>query len=397
MANASPKRQSKRKLVATVANDSDSVNGKRASESNEEDMVEPLCTSMKNLTSTADLSISHESMVSDGALCQPNNYEHQMKTPNEMAKPLENGKGHVARGISSKKSLIFDSGMTPDAKDTSVSSARSSDLDGSDPPKAKASLSFTETAIPTRSFYGKTSEPTIVVAKPKVEWIFNQQFQSKVAKKSSDARMKQKLRARQLAKRMKAPSLWRFSGKMKFNKFKGKGRSKATNISKSSGSSKQNTSISSSGHDTSTQQIHEADQTNSIYTSNIEQNLRLQQILKEQQQAMNLPRAINWNGGEGASGSAQFTDSESESDNEETENTDPQENLVPGPEEQSKRKFFKSSSNTSAKYRVMGRISATVKRGGDLKLQSMPKRKKHRPNKGSYIRFDCVDYREIFI
>lgn len=367
----SPKRQLKRKLEGPA-------NGKRSGDTNEDDMVEPLCTSMKNLASAVDL------LKRSAASAEMQDYEQQMRTPNDMAKPADSGKGPVARGVSSKKSLVFDTGRTPDAKDAPASSVRSSDADGSDGPKAKASLSFTETAIPTRSFYGKTSEPTIAAPKPSVEWLLHRLPKAKVTKKPSEARTKQKLRTLRLAQRMKTPCLWRLSGKkMKFNRFVG--RSRAASLSRSSSSSsKPNTSVSSSGHDTSTQPNADSEQPKAVYTSNIEQNLRLQKILKDQRKNMDqLERSITWAGDEGASGSAQFSGSEYESDEAEAENTDPQENRVAGPaEEQSKRKFFKSSSKTSAKYRVMGRISATVKRGGDMKLQSMPKRKKQRINKG---------------
>lgn len=313
-----------------------------------------------------------------------------MKTPNELANTTKSSAGHIARGVSSKKSLMFDNSTTPSSTDATASSLITSELNASLGSKAKASLSFTEATISTRSFYGKPSETTAVMPKPNVETIFNSKFEANVTQNRSDSsRMKQQSRAKKLAKRMKGPSLWRFSGKMKYNRFKNRSSS-AANRSKSDTSTKHNSTV-SSGHNLSANQSTVDDDTtsNPLYTSNIEHNLRLQQILKDQTNALNHSRSIDWNGDANLSTMGGFSDSEYETDDDEqTENQDPQqENVVAVEEEdQSKRKFFKSKSGTSAKYRVMGRLNATLKRGGDLKLQ-MPKRKKRRSNKG--LSFNC--------
>lgn len=370
------RRQSKRKNKCVSNDDSD----KQSYDTSEEDVLAPLCTSMKNLSSSRERSQSNETILSENVLCQEQNYEQQMKTPNELAYTTKSSSDHIARGVSSKKSLNFDNGMTPNAMDVTASSVMSCDSNTSQGSKAKTSLSFTEAAISTRSFYGKPAEATAVVPKPNVEAILNENLEAKATKKIPT---KKQSKAKKLAKRMKGPSLWRFSGKMKFNQFKKRSKS-AGNRSKSDTSTKQNSSISSGHNTTAPQSTVDDTSTDLLYTSNIEHNLRLQQILKDQTNAMHQSRPINWNGDLSLNASNGFSDSEYETDNdEETENSVPQhENIVAvEQEDQSKRKFFKSSSSTSAKYRVMGRLNATLKRGGDLKLQ-MPKRKKRRANKG---------------
>lgn len=371
---ATTKEQSKRKIKWTSSPINEPESTERPQRC-EDDVVEPLCTSMQNLSSTAEASKSQGTIGSDLGSQEPN-YEQQMKTPHEISK---SGVKHNGRGISSKKALIFDSGMTPDPMDSSAFISKLNESDGLDRSKAKASLSFGESSISALSFYGKPSDTVIAVAKPKVGPKMNDLVEMALAKKLEAKRKKNRMVARKMAKRMKEPTLWGSMGKMKSNRFK-RPQMKSGKSSKSS--SKQNTSTSSS-HDTSVLQTSDADAPNSVFTSNIEHNLRLQQILKDQTNALTHSRAIDWTGdGSRNASAAGFSDSEYESDEEQTENQNPQfENTVTEQVDQTKRKFFKSNPSSSAKYRVMGRLNATIKRGGDLKLQ-MPKRKKRRANKG---------------
>lgn len=387
------KEQTKRKIKWT----SSPIDGSHSTErpqKGEDDVVEPLCTSMQNLSSTAAPPKSQETISGGNDLGKKEpNYEQQMKTPHDISKSSIQLNG---RGISSKKSLKFDSGMTPDPMDSSAFSSKLNESGGLDRSKAKASLSFGEATISTESFYGKASDK-VVVSQPKVEVKLKSRVELALAKKLEAYKMKKRTQARKMAQRMKGPTLWGTMGKMKSNKFKHPlikhPLIKPAKSSKSS--SKQNTSTSSS-HDTSAQQTGDADAPNPVFTSNIEHNLRLQQILKDQSNALTHSRSINWTGdGSRNASAAGFSDSEYESENEQIENQNPQlENTAVV--EQTKRKFFKSNPSSSAKYRVMGRLNATLKRGGDLKLQ-MPKRKKRRANKGNKRLMNFCIFCRVFL
>lgn len=360
-------RMTKRMNVPNSINDSTALK-----DSSEEDVVGPLCTSMKKLTSMTE-----------------QNYQQQMKTPSA---------GSVARGAAFRKSLVFDSGLTPhDDESNAPGVSKSSEHDSGERPKAKTSLIFTEPTISVRSFYGKPIEKTDEPKPKQVDDIIakvnTHEIAVALAKRKVKSKSKPKTKSKSLAKRMKAPSLWRFSGKMKFN------RHKLQRSQKDAKKKKLNASTSSDGGTETTIVLdveNEPPTTGAEFTSRIEQNLRLQKILKEQTNALNVSREINWVGSSKSTESPKqnrsgFLNSDGEDDDDsENESHVPQslntyEEIEVEVEEPTNRKFFKSSaSNSAKKYRIMGRLSATLKRGGDLKFDPPPKRKKKRINKGMH-------------
>lgn len=371
-------------------NPTGSTSDSTAKDNSEEDVVGPLCTSMKKLSSMTE-----------------QNYEQQMKTPSEMTKSGKSVSEPVARGASFRKSLIFDTGLTPHDDESNASSIiKSSDHDSGERPKAKTSLTFTEPTISVRSFYGKPAEKPEkpqqndkeddTMAKMNTHEIVVALAMQKIKSKSK-SKPKSKSKSASLAKRMKAPSLWRFSGKMKFNRHKW-GRSQKTSI-------KKEPNTSTSHESTTAKHCIELDVENiapsgGAFTSRIEQNLRLQKILKEQTNALNVSREIDWTGCaksmESTPNPNGFLNSDGEDDDEDDvnrsrmpQNINTYEEVEVEVEEPTNRKFFKSSaSNSAKKYRIMGRLSATLKRGGDLKFDPPPKRKKKRSNKGTICKFN---------
>lgn len=362
----SPRTRSKQKRI-----DADRANARTASkDSSEEDVVGPLCTSMKKLTSMTSMT--------------EQNYEQLMKTPSETSTTSKMASEQVARGVSFRKSLIFDTGLTPHDDDSNAPIAtKSSD----EPPKAKTSLTFNEPVISVRSFYGKPSNKPVDTAadsKPEMDLLGKLNIAAILNRK---AKLKPKPKPKSLAKRMKAPSLWRFSGKMKFNRHK---KHRTHKIEKKT---KLNASVCSNDGKFIDNNTENVPPNSGEFTSRIEQNLRLQKILKDQTNALSVSRDINWNGttklADSTNGHVGFLSSDDE-DNEDSgnecalpSNGITYEEVEVEVEEPTNRKFFKSrATNSAKKYRIMGRLSATVKRGGDLKLDPLPKRKKNRPNHG---------------
>lgn len=136
----------------------------------------------------------------------------------------------MVRGAIFRKSLVFDSGLTPhdDGESNASNTTKSTATEPAERPKAKTSLTFNEPTISVKSFYGKPAEksaekPVEETTEPTQElndsWKINSHaFAAAIAKRKS--KLKPKSKPNSLAKRMKAPSLWRFSGKVKFNRFK---------------------------------------------------------------------------------------------------------------------------------------------------------------------------------
>lgn len=357
-------------------------------DSSEEDVVGPLCTSMKKLS---------------GMTGQ--NYEQLLKTPSETSVSNKSGAEPLARSTSFRKSLVFDSGLTPhDNESAPPGSVKSNGNESGERPKAKTSLTFsTEPTISVRSFYGKSTDKpaTDQIAQPKPDvadiaaQINNHKLAAAIAKHR--IKTKPKSKAKSLAKRMKAPSLWQFSGKMKFNRFKRHIAQKNTTKKKLNSSKLSN----KAADDTITNDLENVPPIGSEFTSRIEQNLRLQKIMKDQANSLSASRDINWNGcpksNDTKSHRIGFSNSDGEDEDDDGEadgstvnagahELSTYEEVEVEVEEPSNRKFFKSSaSNSAKKYRIMGRLSATLKRGGDLKFDPLPKRKKRRPNKGSFL------------
>lgn len=383
--------------VSTIKTRSKRLIEKLQPNSEEPEMVkdsnseEELCTSMKKLNSMTG-----------------QNYEQQLKTPSETDISNKANAEQVSRSTSFRKSLVFDTGLTPhDNESTTPSSVKSNENESGERPKAKTSLTFNEPTISVRSFYGKPVEKPLM-DQPKTDIDIATQINHKLAAaiaKQKIKKPKSKSKPKKLAKQMKAPSLWRFSGKMKFNRFPRQ---------RTASKKKVNTSKSSNGTATSRtdgdkkkfgeNNVENVPPTGSEFTSRIEQNLRLQKILKDQANTLSASRDINWNGCPKTSGMTpnriSFLNSDGEDDDDDDDdgvenatinsdalNVSTYEEVEVEVEELSKRKFFKSSANSSAKkYRIMGRLSATLKRGGDLKFE-LPKRKKKKANKGMLLFF----------
>lgn len=347
----------------------------KVTDSSEEDVVEPLCTSMKKLNSMTE-----------------QNYEQQMKTPSDFTASKKVVSEQLARGLSFRKSLVFDSGLTPhDDSSNSMTNHKSNENEMGERPKAKTSLIFCEPTISVKSFYGSSVEKPIEIKRSfDIDAILrNRELAAAISKQKtkSNKLTKPKTQSKSLAKRMKAPSLWRLSGKIKFNRHKR--RSLKENKTKQHGTLRSSTKVGQKEQiDDNSENVPPV---GAEFTSTIEQNLRLQKILKDQTNVLAKSRDINWNGAlnatnESAANQSSFfnSDDEDESDNERrlAENLNTYEEVEVEVEEPANRKFFKSRAGTAAKkYRVMGRLSATLKRGGDLKFD-IPKRKKRKPNKG---------------
>lgn len=358
--------------ATTSSSSSESVSTK---DSSEEDVVGPLCTSMKKLTS----------------MTEPN-YEQQMKTPSE-SNASHKSTVELARGASFRKSLVFDTGLTPhdSESDAAPSNSKSAETEPLERPKAKTSLTFGEPVISVRSFYGKPIEKPVeskvetdIIAK-----LSSHEFAAAITKQKKRSKPKTTTKSQSLAKRMKAPSLWRFSGKMKFNRHKRLPRPHKEVKKKKE---KPNALAGNAARAIGTENVPP---TGSEFTSRIEQNLRLQKILKDQTNAFEASRDINWNGGNKSHDDHSpiappaFLNSDDDDDEDDADadsvqptNRSTYEEVEVEVEEPTNRKFFKSSATSAKKYRIMGRLSATLKRGGDLKFDPLPKRKKKRPNKG---------------
>lgn len=353
----------------------------------DEDVVGPLCTSMKKLNSTTDTPIT--SFQTDSIR---QDYEQQMKTPSEMSTINKNERNQMLRGISFRKSLIFDTGLTPHDDDSHTPPAKSSENDSIEWPKAKTSLTFNDPTISVKSFYGKPNKPTSQVESIPESYVMSSHAFAAALTKSK-AMIKKKTKSQSLAKRMKAkaPSLWRFSGKNKF--LRNKRHSNKPKISKNK--------TTKNGMTIVEVEVETESGNSQIFTSNIEQNLRLQKILKDQTNALAASHDIDWTGASRVISNTQLTSNETliptfaNSDDEDDENENPltmthSASEIPAadknkPVEPSNRKFFKSTANSATKkYRIMGRLSATVKRGGDLKFEPPPKRKKRKSHEGMF-------------
>lgn len=345
----------------------------------DEDVVGPLCTSMKKLNSTTDTPIN--SLQADSI---QQDYEQQMRTPSEMGTINKNEPNQMIRGISFRKSLIFDTGLTPHNDTSHAPPAKPSENDSIERPKAKTSLIFNDPTISVTSFYGKPSEPTSQLKNIPESFVMSSHAIAAALTKSKTM-MKKKTKSQALAKRMKAkaPSLWRFSGKNKF--LRSKRHLNKPKISKNK--------TTKNGMKIVEVEVETESGNSQTFTSNIEQNLRLQNILKNQTNALNASHDIDWTGTSNLTSNETLIPTFTNSDDEDDENEDPltitcSASEIPAgdkkePVELSSRKFFKSSANgATKKYRIMGRLSATVKRGGDLKFEPPPKRKKRKPQEG---------------
>lgn len=329
-----------------------------------EDAVIPLCTSLKKMTGVTD-SPFHRS-----DLLQNDDYAQQMKTPNELSTSIM-GTDKLLRGLSFRKSLIFDKGLTPHNDDSISNGKNDNDIINNERPKAKTSLTFNEPTISTKSFYGSpaTNENSILkrIDVHKLNWP-TLSIKSKTIKKSIHKKAVQ---------RSKVPSLWRNSGVFKPMHLKHRHITKKL--------SNKSTNIISMTKSRDFKSAQSSRTKRSISTKAQQKNVH--KILKDQTNAgPSNSNAIN-------NSSRSFNTSDDENfelqlDDIDDSNDDPllKDNEIEkekeldetiNDEQQSKRKFFKSKENNTAKrYRIMNGFTATLKRGGDLKLEMPAKRPK---------------------
>lgn len=364
----------------------------RSVDDSDDDGVTPLCTSMKKMTSVSDFETSLETIN----CLEKDNYAQQLKTPNELCTSV-NAADQLLRGLSFRKSLIFDTGMTP--HDDITPSSKASDTNDSptnDHPKAKTSLTFSEPLISARSFYGTsnssdTKQIKKTFSKPVKPYLPVPMNKPKLTKKSVTKK----------APRVKAPSLWRHGGV--FKKFKHKpSKAKIQQKQRQNKAKAIKNIITNDLVSSDLLEITNKNKTlkngtepavNHLSTSS-EHNKRLQRILREQTNPVSLARPINWNVDsnetrQNAKGSkdafyASDDDADEETDDDEEENNEPLAKEVEDEKDennsgQTNRKFFKSkSNNTAKKYCILSGINATLKRGCDMKLERPAKRRKKR-------------------
>lgn len=316
--------------------------------------------------------------------------------------------------VSFRKSLIFDTGITPESGAVTTShltpntrkcvqkrtiasgdpnddaspllppSSLSSSAAGQ-PSKARASLSFSEPVISARTFYGASFNSTPIKRAPPLKTISS--VPSMPHRPSRRNRVPTKKRAT-----IQRPVLGGGGGGVR-RKTIGKMPKKTTNtttmktMSKSKileaainlieNKIKKSTTSSSSSPSPTT--------SNEITRAQIE---RLQAILKQRRDPFELSsRPLNWTGSKSTAAST-VTTSHNDSMFSESLLTDTSvgERDEPQPDDDEqiaeevtkKRKFFKSkTSSTQSVYRISNTMSATLKRGATLKIVS-PKRKKQR-------------------
>lgn len=354
----------------------------------DDDGVAPLCTSMKKMTSVSDL----ETSLTNIDCLDKENYAQQMKTPNELNSST-NTADQLLRGLSFRKSLIFDTGMTPhDDITQSGKVSEANESSSNEHPKAKTSLTFSEPLISARSFYG-SSHSTDATQVKKADKSFS--LISMIKPKSTKAPTTKKVA------RVKAPSLWRHgaifkkskhkSSKAKLQQKQRQNKMKMKAIKSLIKNSSASSDFGQINDENKLNKDHDESTANKSITST-EHNKRLQRILRDQRNPLNSARTINWNVRDGKDNTDSFyasdNDVDGESDDEE-ENNEPhlkQAEDVRDDDDhngtQSNRKFFKSkSNNTAKKYCILSGINATLKRGCDLKLERPAKRKKR-----SYVR-----------
>lgn len=308
------------------------------------------------------------------------------------------GEGTIKSRLSFRKSLIFDTGLTPDEShnlNRKCTQKRSSFVDDSpnsstDVPKARASLTFTEQAvIPAKTFYGSSFNEST----PKRREVRKTSHQ--LPKKSRRSHGNSSKRAKANKQRaIQRPVLGNINKgvRLKIAKPKVQNKNKIVglksmtktqiieaaidliqNRSKAPAKIKQTESISSG--------TSKVDKDTQITSDQIE---RLQKILKNQRNLLDLSsKPLNWTGTKPQT-SYDSTDfpfkntNASKADFEDSNQTQSKNHEVSQEELSKPRKFFKSKTSANAnKYTIMKGVCATVKRGAGVSLLS-PKRKKQK-------------------
>lgn len=293
-----------------------------------------------------------------------------------------------------RKSLIFDTGITPESGDGShlspntrkclqkrnltsetdspIAMQLSKKLSTNDYPKARTSLSFTEPVISVKTFYGssfneiqqtRTERPKYVPPKTLSRTRTSSAKRKKKPSRSSSIQRPVLGSINKGVRRKIAKQTVQSNSKIK-SLTKEQIIEAAMNLVDNYAKKQTKPNISTT--------IKSKDNTQ-ITREQIE---RLQKVLKKQRNPFEISsRPLNW------TGTKQVDNTATSNDNTSIETPDTsieEEEVTLANEESTKRKFFKSkTSATTSTYRVTKDICATLKRGSSMKLLS-PKRKKHR-------------------
>lgn len=317
------------------------------------------------------------------SLDKENCLEMIMKTPRESTEFPRS---------SFRKSLIFDTGVTPESgdgshlspntrkclqkrnltseNDSSSAMQLSKKLSCNENPKAKTSLSFTEPVISAKTFYGSSFNETKPKRIERPKYVPPKTLSR--TRTSSAKRTKKPSRSYSIQR----PVLGSINKgvRRKIAKPTVQSNSKIKSLTKEQIIAAAVNLVDSY----SKKQIKPNNSTTLKSKDNTqitrEQIERLQKVLKQQRNPFEISsRPLNWTG----SKSVESTATSNENTLIETPDTSIEEQAVTI-EESTKRKFFKSkTSATTSTYRVTKDISATLKRGCSMKLVST-KRKKQR-------------------
>lgn len=317
------------------------------------------------------------------------NYALQMKTPNELNSTNSSVNG-FPRVQSFKKSLLFDTGLTPNAAQSGYKSMESNEMGSNEHPKAKTSLQFSEPMFSAKSFYGrkddtssvaKTDLPSYMLTN-KLPLLYTETAKSKARRKNT-----------RKSTSLRGPMLWKHGGAIR----KIRGRALKTVQRKKrledkwlkSAKGEMGRRLPKDGSD---EKRRNSDANADAASVRHEQRRRLKKIFEEQTNVVSRP--INWMKPGVRIMDHTFGDSDSDEDeipstlsfNETSTNNElnnQEENEDPN-EVKKSRKFFKSSvGSTAKKYRIIGGIHATLKRGCDIKLDRPVKRIKRARHSGT--------------
>lgn len=338
--------------------------------------IENVELTASNIDSPVTSKDSISSTNADDIFFEKENYAKQMKTPNELGSST-NCNNPLLRGLSFRKSLIFDTGLTPN--DDNAPANKLSDLNDSstangDHPRAKTSLTFSEPLISAKSFYGSKNGTTSTSYVKKKEEASPSSHMSTQVRRSISKTLS-KANKKIAARKMSGPTLWKHAGAIKkLRKHINKP------VKKMSKSQWVKTALAEMN-----KQYPENDQnerklvqsnTKGITSTETPEDLAIRRKQLERIQKSLQPRVQSTSNEHDS-----FEISDEEDDEDENKEQTAKAAAVNTNENHeqssSSRKFFKSSvGNTTKKYRIISGISATLKRGCDLKLERPVKRMK---------------------
>lgn len=320
----------------------------------------------------------------------------QMKTPNDMTITNVN-KSALPRTQSFKKSLHFDSGLTPNGEQTNAKTTTNGNDVNEQRSKAKTSLQFSGPLFSAKSFYGRKDEPndmlgqtTYMLSKrmplPYVQ-INEKKPKPKKSKKSS---------------LLKGPVLWKHGGAIR------KMRQRAIRSAKQQ--KKKKKKVTERRRRSNPDDVENVDPTvvkrrKLEDDASKEKNKSLQSLFNDHMGDVSRP--IDWVNPTGSSSNADASklcndnsdddDSDSEEDGVDVRdialtelNNHGVSNEDEGAASPSNRKFFKSSKSTAKKYQIIGGINAMLKRGGNIRLERPPKRKKKPKRKDTALLHNSI-------